>query len=92
MNRLNCRMVADRLLDKRIADMELLLRTKGVLSLSTGSQTSAVVVNHRPVQFQFDTALRNVGSLDGLYQLDLSVSWEEGRKQTQIRRSLYIAG
>lgn len=92
MNHITHRMVAMRLLDKRIADMELLLRSKGAVTLAAGSETKSVVIHNKNLDFHFETSLSNLNSLKGLYQLNLSMSWREGARDIRISRTVYISG
>lgn len=91
MNHVTHRMVAMRLLDKRIADMELLLRSKGAITLAAGSETKSVVIHHKKVEFHFETSYHNVDSLKGLYQVDLVLSWSDGARNIRIGRTVYIS-
>ena len=91
MNHVTNRLVALSLLDNRIADMELLLKTKGALSLAGGSETKRVVIQQRTVDFHFETELRSVESIPGLYQVDLNLSWEEGTRGIRVGRTVYIS-
>ena len=84
------RLIASNLIDKRFSDIEMVLKSQGVLILSAGPETQKVTVLNKEVDFHFDTTFTGIGTLKGLYEVNMTISWREGAKQVSMMRSAYL--
>jgi hypothetical protein len=87
MSRLSMRMQASELIDQRIADIT---RTFGVAGNRSLDQGPAVVtrrtINRKPVEFHYQAQAIPVSGFEGLFELEVSVSWVDQGKPAQFTR------
>ncbi|NTV28814.1 MAG: hypothetical protein HGA80_01910 [Candidatus Omnitrophica bacterium] len=84
------RLYAINLLENRITLIERNFRS--LKDFDIGPMTEEVLVDNNPVRFQYQVQLRPVGNLLTVFQLDLTLSWEERGRARNIARSAYFSG
>lgn len=84
------RLYALNLLESRSAFIEKELRSLRVADVASSGGEEGYGV--RPVSFQLSSILRPVGMLLSVFELDLSVSWQEKERMFTLSRSAYFSG
>jgi type II secretory pathway component PulJ len=84
------RLYALNLLESRSAFIEKELRSLHAADVSSSGGEEGYGV--RPVSFQLSAVLKPVGTLLSVFQLDLSVSWQERERMFTLSRSAYFSG
>ncbi len=87
---LSNRLYALNLLENKITTIERDFRSRKDFDI--GPLTEDAVVNNHPVVFQYRVELKPVGSLLTVFQLDISLSWEERGRFRSVSRSAYFSG
>lgn len=87
---LSNRLYALNLLEAKIATIERDFRT--LKDFDIGPLTEEAVINNYPVRFQYQVDLKPVGQLLTVFQLDITLSWEERGRTMSLFRSAYFSG
>ena len=90
MNYLTNRLYADNLIDNRIAVIERMLRSYKALPFEV-AQKEAVNIGRKELEFKQETLITEVENFLDVFQLDLTVGWQERDHQVSLKRSAYIA-
>lgn len=83
-------MHATTLLDNRLAEIENMLRTYKSLPFELNHAETVDTGNGKIVQFKQTMNLKPVDDYVDVFQLDLTLTWQEGDEQKQLSRSSYI--
>ena len=59
--------------------------------LIPNGETQEVVLNNKPIAFQFSYDVRNLGNLKKILQLDVILSWVEHGRSFSLTRSAYVS-
>lgn len=90
LDHLACRLCALDLVDARVAVIERSFRANQ--DVEVGPLTQNVLLNGRPVVFQYDIRLKPVGKLLSVFQLDIDLTWQERGRAITVSRSAYFSG
>ena len=89
--RVSCRLYAINLLDKKINEIQMLFQEKSQLIFNEKLDTETVNINHRKVKFQFTTNVEQKQGIEGVYQVDLNLSWDDGKRISRLARAFYMS-
>ncbi|MBF0570108.1 MAG: prepilin-type N-terminal cleavage/methylation domain-containing protein [Candidatus Omnitrophica bacterium] len=90
LDHLSRRLCALDLIDNRVAVIERDFRA--LKDVDVGALNETVVLNSHPVDFTYHIQLKPVGQLLSVFQLDISLSWQERGREITISRSAYFSG
>lgn len=90
-NHLAFRLNAFHILENRIALTEQMLRDLKLLSFTRVDQQETAVINGQEIIYKVDIKLSPVTETSLLYQIDVSVMWQERTREVAISRSAYIS-
>ncbi|MDP8265936.1 MAG: hypothetical protein P9M07_03215 [Candidatus Aceula meridiana] len=90
LNHASYRLHAANFLHNKIELIQRNFQMSNTTNLKDGRDVYPVLINNRKVDFDYESSVENVGSLDGIYKLNVSVSWREGKRDIRISRSVYI--
>jgi len=88
---LTARSCAVNLLEHKIAVIKAEYQENGGVNLVEGIEAYDVVLNNRPVTFQFDIRYSAVDAVNDISQLDLMLSWMERGRSFYLSRSMYVS-
>jgi len=91
IHHLACRSYAMILLDNKVNYFQQIFAAKKEILFNQQDAGDEVIINHRPVYFRYEIDFRMVEKLKNIYQLDISLAWNEGNRHKQIARQVYIA-
>jgi prepilin-type N-terminal cleavage/methylation domain-containing protein len=86
----SCRLMANTLIDGRIARIE-----KGFQELKdfdVGAMTETVLVNGRDVEFRYTMDLKPVGTLLSIFEIDMTIAWQDRGRTVTLSRSACFSG
>ncbi len=93
LTRLSLRLDANQLLDNKITEIKRYVSGSHDLSFSRSGIIPVEAFNHRTIQFFYQTELSPIIGSEDLYQMNVSLSWEEyGHKKHLNRMSLLEIG
>lgn len=90
LNNLTCRLYASSLIDEKIGDVSKSFAEWPVRDLNFGSTSVILDINHRPVCFTYDIALKPLADVKSVWQLDVGISWNDGQRKMHANRSAYM--
>ncbi len=90
-NHLAFRLKAFNILENRIALTEQMLRDYKLLSFTRDAQQETAVINGQEIVYRVDIKLSPTAETSFLYQVDISVAWQEKKREVVISRSAYIS-
>ena len=90
LNHITYLMHAMTFLDIRIEMIQKRFELSGEINLGQGNDLYKVVINNRPIDYSYSMAIHNVKDVDNIYQLDLTITWNEGGRTIRNSRSVYI--
>lgn len=90
LEHLSYRLSAIHLVEKKISLVEKEFRS--LTDVDVGPLTETVLINNRPVDFQYAINLQPVGELLSVFHLDIVLSWQERGRPMSISRSAYFSG
>ena len=90
LNHLSYRLSALNLLEGSISSVEHSFRS--LKDFDVGPLKETLVINNRPVDFQYTIALEPIGNLLTVFKLDITLSWEERGRVITLSRSAYFSG
>ena len=90
INHVSNRLHAMVLINNRIATMQKDFELNGEAPASHRDQTETAWIHSKPVVFHSSVDVRTVDNLEGLYQLDASLWWNERGRDVRIWRSAFI--
>jgi prepilin-type N-terminal cleavage/methylation domain-containing protein len=90
-NHLTYRVYASNLLEDKIAITEQMVRDYKILAFKEDAQNEEVVFHSRPMIFHVDVQVALVSDVPSLYQLTVTVSWKEQKRDVTLRRSAYVS-
>jgi hypothetical protein len=88
LDHLSRRLCALDLVESRVALIERDFRALN--NVDVGPLQATVILNGRPVDFNFNIQLKPVGQLLSVFQLDVDLSWKERGRVINIMRSAYF--
>ncbi len=91
MNHLSRRAYALTLLDNKIQELQHLLETRKQIPFSSTPQSEEVNVGNKNVHFDYSFAISALAPLDNIYDVDVTISWDEGGRRKYLTRHTYIA-
>lgn len=91
VHHLVCRSHALTLLDNKITYLQQLFATKKEIPFDQQAAADRVTIHNRPVYFHYEMNFKMVENLKNIYQLDISLAWEEGAEHKQLAHQVYIA-
>jgi prepilin-type N-terminal cleavage/methylation domain-containing protein len=87
---LSCRLYANNLIETKIAHAEKDFRD--LQDFDIGSMTEEVEIGNKEVVFSYTMDLKPVGTLLSVFQLDITLSWEDRGRTVSISRAAYFSG
>ena len=87
---LKCRLYANVLLDEKISSLERLLQDQNQIPFSQGKEIESVQVENRKIDFQYTIDLRGVENMKGLFEINISIGWQQGKRWVSLSRDAYI--
>ncbi len=90
LNNIATRWWANELIEEKMFDVTRRLQESQGRVLDSGIPSQTVTINRRPITFQYDVAVDPVASLEGLFRLNVTLSWNDGHKPMTINRSVYV--
>lgn len=90
-NHLAFRLHASNILEHRIALTEQMLRDYKMLSFTRDAQQETVLINNQQVVFRVEIQIVSVAEASSLYQVDVSVTWKERKRDIVLNRSAIIS-
>lgn len=90
-NHLAFRLNAFNILENRIALTEQMLRDYKLLSFTRDAQQETAVINGQEIIYRVDIKLSPAADTSFLYQIDVSVAWQEKTREVAVSRSAYIS-
>lgn len=85
------RLHALNILEHRIALTEQMLRDYKILSFTQDTQQETAVINNQELVYRVDLQVSPAGETASLYQIDVSVAWQEKKRGITLKRSAYIS-
>lgn len=90
LNHVSYRLHVANFLNNKIELIQENFQINNTINLNDGKDFSPVIINNRKIDFDYEGSVENVGKLNGIYKLNVSVSWREGQRDVRISRSVYI--
>jgi len=90
-NHLTYRVYASNLLEDKIAVTEQMVRDYKVLAFKEDKQDEEVLFNNKPVNFHIDIQISLVSDISSLYQVKVTVSWKEQKRDVTLTRTAYVS-
>jgi hypothetical protein len=90
LDHLSTRLYALNLMESRIATIEKDFRS--LQDFDIGLLEQEVMINGRPVIFQYTVGLKPVGTLLSVFELDMVLSWQERGRVVSVARTAYFSG
>ena len=91
LNRLSIRLYASELVDEKIADLSRAFRLDGNPSVIQGPSSVEQNINHKPIDFLYQVQFDPVQGYEGLYRLEVGVSWVDAGRPARFARSTLVA-
>jgi len=91
IHHLACRSYALTLLDNKINYFQQIFAAKKEILFNQQDAGDEVTINNRKVYFRYEMDFKMVEKLKNIYQLDISLAWNEGNRHKQLARQVYIA-
>lgn len=85
------RLYARQFLDGKLSVIQRDYQDKGTIPPGGTAEAHEAVINNRPVTFQLNYELSNVEVMEGIFQLDVALSWREGGRRHRLTRSVYMS-
>ena len=79
------------LLDTKIAEIERSLLDHGQLPFSQSQQIEEARLDNKQIDYQYSINFHSVENLEGLFELDISLSWMEDGRTLSLSRSVYLS-
>jgi len=89
MRHINNRLYANVIIENRVSEIERMLRVYNILPFEL-DHVEHVDVGHRVIAFKQVMHIDEVEDFPDVFQLDLALTWQEGRKDIILSRSAYI--
>jgi prepilin-type N-terminal cleavage/methylation domain-containing protein len=90
LNNLTSRLYASSLLDERIGDITESFADWPAHPLDFGSKSVVLVINHKPIQYNYAINCAPLPDVKSVWRLDVSLSWTDGPRHMQMHRSDYM--
>jgi len=90
LNNLTCRLYASSLIDEKIGDISKSFAEWPAQELNFGNTFATIDINHKPVRFTYDITLQPLADVKSVWQLDVKLSWVDGRRSMHAGRSAYM--
>lgn len=90
LSRLSCRLCAVELLDEKIADMSRLLKETAGTAFDREPLTVTRQIQHKAIDYHYEITFDPVAELEGVYRLDVGLSWSEGDRAMHLSRSAFV--
>ena len=90
-NHLTYRLHAMMLLDEKISTIERFFLDKTEIAFDRSEKIKTVQFDNKQVDFHYTTSFESVENVEGLFLLDVALSWLEGSHQIHLSRSVYIS-
>lgn len=90
LNDLTCRLYASSLIDEKIGDITKSFAQWPAQDLNFGNTFVTLDINHKPVCFTYDIGLQPLADVKSVWQLDVRLAWNDGRRTMHANRSAYM--
>lgn len=87
---LSCRLYANNLIETKIAHVEKDFRD--LKEFDIGSMTEEAEIGNKEVVFSYTVDMKPVGTLLSVFELDITLTWEDRGRMVSISRSAYFSG
>ncbi len=84
------RLYAMNLLDHKVTVLHRDYRKTEDFPLGQSEEIHRVLLNNKPLAFRFMIDFNEIGDLEDILQLDLTLSWRERRREIRLSRSTYV--
>ncbi len=88
---INHRLYAMTLLDNKVISLQKLLEARKEIPFGGTQETESGQFGQKTVDFNYILDFKNIEDINGIFQLDIKLSWKEGRRDVGISRSVYLA-
>ncbi len=90
LDHLSSRLYAHNLLESRIATVERDFRS--LKDVDIGALSEEALINNRTVTFHYAVNLKPVGTLLSVFELEITLSWQEHGRTVSLSRTAYFSG
>ena len=90
LGNLTCRLYASSLIDEKIGDVAKSFAEWPAKELDFGSRSVVLNINHRAVRFDYAINLSPLPDVKSVWEVDVKLSWNDGRRQMHAFRSAYM--
>ncbi len=90
LNNLTARLYASNLLDEKIGDITKSFAEWPAKDLDLGANATTLIVNHKPIQYNFDIKLKPLEDVKSVWGLNVGLSWKDGPRNMHMQRSAYM--
>jgi prepilin-type N-terminal cleavage/methylation domain-containing protein len=91
LSRLSLRLHASELIDTKIADISRLFRENRNVSFERGPMVVSEEVNRKHIEFHYRVQLVPVSGYEGMYRLEVGLSWLDAGRPAHFARSALLA-
>ena len=91
LHHMNYRLQANILLESKIAELDRLFKRTKTVATPFNNEVKSIKSNNRMVDFGYTLSPQRIDDLENIYQLDVSLQWQEGARPISLKRSIYIA-
>ena len=90
LSRLSTRLCANELIDSRVSEISRLMREHGDLSFDRGPLIVTKEISHKRIDFNYQINFVPVTGYEGLYRLDVGLSWQDHGRSMHYMRSAVL--
>ena len=90
-NHLACRLQANVFLDEKISDLQRALHDQNQLTMVQSKEVDHVLIANKQIDFQYTLDVRGVENWQGLFLLEVTVSWQERGRRIQLSKETYVS-
>lgn len=91
LNYLTCRSYASQMIENKIAQISRSYRESPDSTFDRGATTETLQVNHKWVDFNYNSEMTVVGGLDYVYRLKVTLSWYDGKRLLKLSRESLLS-
>lgn len=90
LNNLTSRLYASSLIDEKMGDITASFAAWPAQALNFGPDTVTLDINHKPTVFNYTVNLTPLSDVKSVWEADVKLSWLDGPRHMQMRRSAYM--
>ena len=89
LNNISSRWWANELVEEKVLDLTRAVQSSGGHVL-TGDMTKTVMINHRPIAYQYKVDVTPLPNIEGLLRIDVNLAWHDGHRPMTTNRTVII--